>query len=124
MPVRPRRRPLALAAAVATAATVGATALATADATSAAAAEVPLSGYELTWGIKQSYRTYVTGFAAGSFTATDGAKQAADNGVFTFTEGAGTYDSTAHTLALGFQGALKIESKLHGFEIDLSDVRF
>ncbi|MDT7844771.1 HtaA domain-containing protein [Streptomyces justiciae] len=125
MPVRrPRRRPLALAAAVATAATVGATALAMAGATSASAAEVPLSGYELTWGIKQSYRTYVTGFAAGTFTATDGAKQAADNGAFTFTEGTGTYDSTAHTLALGFRGNLKIESKLHGFEIALSDVRF
>lgn len=124
MPVRSRRRPLALAAAVATAATVGATALAMAGATSASAAEVPLSGYELTWGIKQSYRTYVTGMAAGSFTAADGATQAADNGVFTFTEGAGTYDSTAHTLALGFKGSLKIESKLHGFEISLSDVKF
>lgn len=124
MPVRSRRRPLALAAAVATAATVGATALAMAGATSASAAEVPLSGYELTWGIKQSYRTYVTGMAAGSFTATDGATQAADNGVFTFTEGTGTYDSTAHTLALGFKGSLKIESTLHGFEISLSDVKF
>ncbi|NNN36010.1 HtaA domain-containing protein [Streptomyces sp. S3(2020)] len=124
MPVRSRRRPLALAAAVATAATVGATALAMAGATTASAAEVPLSGYELTWGIKQSYRTYVTGMAAGGFTATDGATQAADNGVFTFTGGTGTYDSTAHTLALGFKGALKIESKLHGFEISLSDVKF
>ncbi|MFJ3668232.1 HtaA domain-containing protein [Streptomyces sp. NPDC090106] len=125
MPVRSsRRRPLALAAAVATATTIGATALALTGATSAAAAEVPLSGYELTWGIKQSYRSYVTGMAAGTFTATAGASQAADNGAFTFTDGAGTYDSTAHTLALGFQGALKIESKLHGFDITLTDVRF
>ncbi|MEV0171079.1 HtaA domain-containing protein [Streptomyces sp. NPDC050803] len=116
-----RRRPAALAAAVATAAALGATALAT---TTASAAEVPLSGYELTWGIKQSYRSYVTGMAAGSFTATDGASQAAENGAFTFTEGAGTYESTTHAVDLGFKGNLKIESKLHGFEISLSDISF
>ena len=120
MPVR-RRRSTALAAAVATAAALGATALA---ANTASAAEVPLSGYELTWGIKQSYRTYVTGFAQGSFTPADGATQAADNGVFTFVEGTGSYDSTAHTLDLAFEGSLKIESKLHGFELTLSDVKF
>ncbi|WP_371659425.1 HtaA domain-containing protein [Streptomyces sp. NBC_00280] len=118
------RRPLALAAAVATAVALGATALATTVASTAAAAEVPLSGYELTWGIKQSYRTYVTGMAAGTFTPADGAAQAADNGAFTFTEGTGTYDSTAHTLALGFKGGLKIASTLHGFELTLSDVKF
>ncbi|MFG1666433.1 HtaA domain-containing protein [Streptomyces sp. Y7] len=119
-----RRRPVVLAAAVATAAALGATALATLGAGPASAAEVPLSGYELTWGIKQSYRTYVTGMAAGTFTATDGASQAADNGAFTFTGGAGTYDSTAHTVDLGFQGSLRIVSQAHGFDITLSDVRF
>ncbi|MCT9084053.1 HtaA domain-containing protein [Streptomyces fulvoviolaceus] len=125
MPATPRRRrPVALAAAVATAAALGATALATVGASTASAAEVPLTGYELTWGIKQSYRTYVTGVAAGGFTATDGASQAADNGAFTFTEGAGTYDSTAHTVDLGFKGSLQIVSKLHGFDITLSDVKF
>lgn len=119
-----RRRPVVLAAAVATAATLGATALATLGAGTASAAEVPLSGYELTWGIKQSYRTYVTGMAAGTFTATDGASQAAGNGAFTFTEGSGTYDSTAHTVDLGFKGSVRIVSQAHGFDITLSDVRF
>ncbi|MGW1325518.1 HtaA domain-containing protein [Streptomyces antibioticus] len=119
-----RRRPVALAAAVATAAALGATALATLGATTATAAEVPLSGYELTWGIKQTYRTYVTTYAAGTFTATDGASQAAGNGAFTFTDGTGTYDSTAHTLDLGFKGSLRIVSAAHGFDISLSDVRF
>ncbi|MGW6789132.1 HtaA domain-containing protein [Streptomyces chartreusis] len=119
-----RRRPVVLAAAVATAATLGATALATLGAGTAAAAEVPLSGYELTWGIKQSYRTYVTGMAAGTFTATDGASQAAGNGAFTFTDGSGTYDSTAHTVDLGFKGSVRIVSQAHGFDITLSDVRF
>ncbi|MFJ2817422.1 HtaA domain-containing protein [Streptomyces sp. NPDC087294] len=119
-----RRRSVALAAAVATAAVLGATVLATAGATTASAAEVPLSGYELTWGIKQSYRTYVTGFAMGTFTPSAGATQAADNGAFTFVEGAGTYDATGHTVDLAFQGGLTIQSKLHGFEITLSDVKF
>ncbi|MFJ8935708.1 HtaA domain-containing protein [Streptomyces sp. NPDC102365] len=116
-----RRRLTVLAAACATAVTLGATALAV---TSASAAEVPLKGYELTWGIKESYRTYVTGMAAGTFTPEAGATQAGDNGVFTFVNGTGSYDSEAHTVALGFEGALNIVSKAHGFELKLSDVRF
>ncbi|MER5380470.1 HtaA domain-containing protein [Streptomyces sp. NPDC002688] len=114
-----RRRPLALAAAVAVALGAGALAV-----TSASAAEAPLKDYELTWGIKQSYRSYVTGMAAGSFTPADGATQAAGNGAFTFAGGSGTYDSDTHAVRLGFAGSLKIASKLHGFELTLSDVRF
>ncbi|WP_406837014.1 HtaA domain-containing protein [Streptomyces sp. AHU1] len=114
-----RRRPLALAAAVAVALGAGALAV-----TSASAAEAPLKDYELTWGIKQSYRSYVTGMAAGSFTPADGATQAPGNGAFTFTDGSGTYDSGTHAVRLGFAGSLKIASKLHGFELTLSDVRF
>jgi len=107
MPVRRPRPSFALAAAVATAAALGATALAT---TTASAAEVPLSGYKLTWGIKQSYRSYVTDVAAGSFTATDGAAQAAENGAFTFTAGTGTYDTAGHTLHLTFKGTVTAKS--------------
>ncbi|MFA3874195.1 HtaA domain-containing protein [Streptomyces sp. MMCC 100] len=122
MPVR-RRRSTALAAAVATAAALGATALATlGGATTASAAESPLSDYELTWGIKQSYRTYVGMF--GSFTASEGATQAAGNGAFTFTDGTGTYDTTAHTVDLGFKGRLVSASAAHHFEVTLTDVRF
>ncbi|MDV9170600.1 HtaA domain-containing protein [Streptomyces sp. W16] len=120
MPVRPRHS-FALAAAVATAAALGATALAT---TTASAAEVPLSGYELTWGIKQSYRTYVTGAALGSFTAADGASQAADNGAFTFTDGTGTYDTAGHTLHLTFKGTVTAKSTLHGFVREMSDFQY
>ncbi|MFJ3755670.1 HtaA domain-containing protein [Streptomyces sp. NPDC090080] len=123
MPATPRTaasRKLALAAAVAV--TLGAGALTAA--TTASAAEVPLSGYELTWGIKQSYRTYVTTYAAGTFTAADGASQADGNGAFTFTGGSGSYDSDAHTLDLGFRGSLHIVSQAHGFDLTLSDVKF
>lgn len=114
-----RRRPLALAAAVAVA--LGATAFAV---TTASAAEVPLKDYELTWGIKQSYRTYVTGAAAGTFTPAGGASQADGNGAFTFTGGTGGYDSDSHAVKLGFGGNLKIASTRHGFELTLADVRF
>ncbi|MDH6216576.1 HtaA domain-containing protein [Streptomyces pseudovenezuelae] len=113
----PAATPRSIALAAAVAVTLGAGAFA---ATSASAAEVPLSGYELTWGIKQSYRTY----AAGTFTPAGGASQAADNGAFTFVQGAGSYDAEAHTVSLGFQGSLNIASTLHGFDITLSDVQF
>uniref|UniRef100_UPI002A83462D HtaA domain-containing protein n=1 Tax=Streptomyces sp. CRN 30 TaxID=3075613 RepID=UPI002A83462D len=119
-----RRRPRSLAAAVATAAALGATALTTLTASPAAAADVPLSDYSLTWGIKQSYRTYVATFAQGTFTPADGAAQADGNGAFTFTGGEGAYDSTAHTVALAFRGSLAIESEAHGFALTLSDVTF
>jgi len=123
MPVRPRLS-FALAAAVATATAFGATALAT---TTASAAEVPLSGYELTWGIKQSYRTYVTGAALGSFTATDGASQAADNGVFTFTDATGSYDTDADTLSAAFAGAVNFKGHEtngeYGLDLTFSDLR-
>ncbi|MFJ3986319.1 HtaA domain-containing protein [Streptomyces fungicidicus] len=118
MPAR-RRRSLALAAAVATAAALGATA-----APSASAAGTPLTGYELTWGIKESYRNYVANFAKGTFTPTDGARQADGNGPFTFTGGTGGYDSTTHRTSLAFQGGLTVKSEAHGFEISLSDVKF
>src|SRR5690606_36840026 len=106
-PTRParRRRSTAHAAAVATTAALGATALIGAPA--ASAAETPLSGYELTWGIKETYRTYVTGMAKGSFTPSGGAVQADGNGAFTFVDGTGGYDSTDHTVSLGFQGSLR-----------------
>ncbi|MCX5038206.1 MULTISPECIES: HtaA domain-containing protein [Streptomyces] len=122
MPVR-RRRSTALAAAVTTAAALGATALTTlGGATTASAAGSPLSDYELTWGIKQSYRTYVGMF--GTFTTSEGATQAAGNGAFTFTDGTGTYDHTTNAVDLGFQGKLVSASAAHGFEVTLTDVRF
>ncbi|MFF9121843.1 HtaA domain-containing protein [Streptomyces sp. NPDC014889] len=120
---RARRRPVMFAAALATATALSAAALAAAP--GAAAASVPLTGYELSWGIKESYRTYVTGpYTKGTFTVTDGASQADGNGVFTFTDGQGTYDSTNHTLHLAFKGTLVSESPVHGFKRVLSDFQY
>ncbi|MFF9313399.1 HtaA domain-containing protein [Streptomyces sp. NPDC014748] len=122
---RSRRRPLAFAAAVATAAAaIGAASLAAAP-TTAAAGGIPLKGYELTWGIKETYRSYVTGpYAKGTFTTADGASQAAGNGAFTFTDGQGAYDSTSHTVHLAFKGTLTAESGAHHFKRVLSDFQY
>ncbi|MBO0512754.1 HtaA domain-containing protein, partial [Streptomyces beijiangensis] len=121
MPAIRSRRPIALAAAVATATALGATALVI---TPAAAASAPLKDYKLTWGVKESYRSYVTGMAAGKVTVADGAEQAADNGVFTFSGGTGTYDTDTHAVALAFKGSVKFTSTAHGFDVTLSDFRF
>ncbi|WP_327356537.1 HtaA domain-containing protein [Streptomyces sp. NBC_01304] len=115
------RRPITFAAAIATAVALGATAVAIGP---ASAAEVPLKDYELTWGIKKSFRDYVTGMAAGTVAVSDGAKQAENNGAFTFFSGAGTYDSEKHTVDLAFKGGVNFKSSLHRFDITLSDVQF
>ncbi|MER7176321.1 HtaA domain-containing protein [Streptomyces mesophilus] len=115
------RRPIALAAAAATALTLGATTLTIA---SASAAEAPLKDYKLTWGVKESFRKYVTGIAAGKITVADGAEQAANNGAFTFAEGTGTYNSDTHAVDLAFKGSVNFKSTIHGFDITVSDVQF
>ncbi|MEV0524891.1 HtaA domain-containing protein [Streptomyces sp. NPDC050439] len=115
------RRPIALAAAAGTAVALGATVLAAAP---VSAAEVPLKDYRLTWGVKESYRSYVTGMAAGKITVADGAEQAAGNGPLTFVDGAGSYDSEKNTVDLTFKGSVNFTSKLHGFDVKLADVRF
>ncbi|MFI6086837.1 HtaA domain-containing protein [Streptomyces sp. NPDC051218] len=115
------RRPIALASAAATAVALGATVLAAAP---VSAAEVPLKDYRLTWGVKESYRSYVTGIAAGKITVAGGAEQAAGNGPLSFVDGAGTYDSEKHTVDLAFKGSVNFTSELHRFDVKLTDVRF
>ncbi|GAA1919141.1 HtaA domain-containing protein [Streptomyces durmitorensis] len=121
------RRPITLAAAVATAVTLGATALTlpalAADSGNAAAPQVELKDGTLDWGFKESFRKYVTGMAAGKIEATDGAKQAADNGVFTFTDGKGTYDTGTHATDVAFKGSVRFSSTAHGFDIKVADVK-
>ncbi|MFC9426235.1 HtaA domain-containing protein [Streptomyces sp. NPDC056987] len=132
------RRPVALAAAIATAVALGATvltlpALAT-DTRNAAPAAGPavapaaapnlvLKDGTLDWGLKESFRRYVTGIALGTITPSDGATQAAGNGPFTFVNGTGTYDSTTHDVATEFEGGVRFSSAAHGFDIKIADVK-
>ncbi|MEV6419168.1 HtaA domain-containing protein [Streptomyces sp. NPDC051662] len=131
------RRPIALAAAIATAAALGATAFTLPALASGPPAGVPrgplaapgaapkldLKDGTLDWGLKESFRRYVTGMAAGTITAADGATQATGNGPFTFTNGTGSYDPATHDVATDFDGSVLFSSKAHGFEIKVADVR-
>ncbi|MFD4692619.1 HtaA domain-containing protein [Streptomyces sp. NPDC058463] len=122
------RRPIALAAAVATAAALGATfalpALA-ADSTGArpvaAAPTTELTDGTLAWGFKESFRRYVGG--AGTITVKDGAEQAAGNGVFTFVNGKGTYDTGTHGTDTAFEGGVNFNAHGGVLDITLSDVK-
>ncbi|MFF9397552.1 HtaA domain-containing protein [Streptomyces sp. NPDC014744] len=127
------RRPIALAAAVATAAALGATAfalpaLAADDAApgraTAGAPTLDLKDGTLEWGVKASFRTYLASpFSGGKITVEDGATQAPDNGVFTFVDGKGTYDTTTHGTRTAFGGGVNFYAHGGALDITLSDVK-
>ncbi|WP_052029214.1 HtaA domain-containing protein, partial [Streptomyces aurantiacus] len=61
--------------------------------------------------------------AHGEITAGGGAKQAPDNGVFTFSGGKGTYELTGHVLKAAFKGDVRFTSTAHKFDIRIADVK-
>ncbi|MEV4872050.1 HtaA domain-containing protein [Streptomyces syringium] len=119
-----KRSALALAVTAATATVLGATAL-TVPAHAAPAPDAPkldLKDGTLEWGVKESFRGYVTGpIGGGRIEVADGAKQAADNGAFTFTDGTGTYDTSTHAVATTFKGSVRFLAHAKGdaWELDL-----
>ncbi|MFC8589179.1 HtaA domain-containing protein, partial [Streptomyces sp. NPDC057217] len=120
------RRSVTLAAAVATAAALGtgAVALALPAAAEDAPPPLPLIDGTLDWGIKQSFRSYLAQpFAHGKITVEDGARQAANNGVFTFVDGVGTYDTKSHGTTTAFKGGVHFEAHQGALDIRISDVR-
>ncbi|MGW1690924.1 HtaA domain-containing protein [Streptomyces sp. NPDC002399] len=127
------RRPTALAAAVATAAALGATAFAlpafaadgtASDGATAAAPKPELKDGTLEWGVKESFRTYLaSSFSGGRITVKDGATQAPDNGVFTFADGKGTYDTDTHGTDTAFGGGVNFYAHGGVLDITLSDVK-
>jgi hypothetical protein len=125
------RRPIALAAAVATAAALGVSALVlpatpTATTTDGAAAtpKLELKDGTLEWGFKESFRKYLAApFSGGKITVRDGATQAPDNGVFTFVDGKGTYDTATHATDTAFKGGVHFYAHDGELDITLSDVK-
>ncbi|MBZ4318956.1 HtaA domain-containing protein [Streptomyces huiliensis] len=134
------QRRTAFTAAVATAIALGATVL-TLPARAAgeepdAAAKSP-TGFQLkdgalTWGIKESFRQYVTGDKAdGSIRVADGAEQADDNGAFTFSGGKGSYDREKHSFTTAFKGSVRFlghakgegKKKHWGLDLKFSDLK-
>lgn len=76
-----------------------------------------VSAGTLSWGIKESFRSYLKRpFVAGTISTSGGASQAANNGVFAFTSGAGTLRGGVGTIA--FQGTVRIQG--HHGEMDMS----
>ena len=70
------------------------------------------------WGVKESFRSYVTGpIAGGDIAASDGAGENAD-GTFRFTEGTGTFDTGTGELDAAFSGTVHFTG--HDGELDLS----
>ncbi|MFJ2955723.1 HtaA domain-containing protein [Streptomyces sp. NPDC087270] len=123
MPRRHRSRVLALAIAAATAGGAAALGLpALAAAADGPPPTLPLSGGTLDWGLKQSFRSYVTGPAAGTITTADGAGTNAD-GTYCFSGGTGTYDTSTHAVTVAFDGSVEFASTLHGFDIKLADIK-
>ncbi|NDZ83617.1 hypothetical protein G3I19_34935, partial [Streptomyces sp. SID10853] len=123
------RRPMALAVAVATVTALGATAFALPALAADGPPKAPLNitGGTLDWGVKKSYRSYVTGMAAGEIRTAEGAETNTD-GSFRFGGAQGAYDPGAHTVKAAFGGSVTFSSpappKGHGFEVTLSDLRF
>ncbi|MET7640852.1 HtaA domain-containing protein [Streptomyces sp. NPDC005438] len=130
---RSRGRVLALSAATAT--VLAATALAlpayaatgatpqTATAHKKAAAPITLTDGTLDWGIKKSFRDYLTGpIAGGKITVADGAKTNED-GSFQFTDGKGTYDLDTHAVSTAFQGSVHLYGHHGAIDIKLSDFK-
>ncbi|MFK0294436.1 HtaA domain-containing protein [Streptomyces sp. NPDC090442] len=121
------RRPLALAAALVTVAGSAVLGLPTAALAAptggSGAPSITLKDGTLDWGVKESFRRYVTGLALGTIETADGAQQDADNGPFTFAGGTGHYDLSTHAVATTFQGSVRFASKLHGFDIRLADLK-
>jgi Htaa len=86
----------------------------------AAAAESVTDG-DLSWGVLERFRSYVTGpIAQGSITPSAGAT-AEDDGTFTFSGGTGTVDGS--DVAAGFDGQLFFTGHHGALEITMSDLR-
>ena len=96
----------------------------------ALAAELPAAlepvreqGGALNWGFKESWRSYVSKWAAGTQTAFGGASLNTD-GTIRFPESAAsTFDPEAGTGVVAFTGGVLWQSEAHGFAIALQNPR-
>lgn len=78
----------------------------------------------LDWGVKSSFRTYVTGAASqgGAIELTGGATANAD-GSFHFGLGSAAYDLTTHSLSSSFTGGVRFTAHHGALDVALSDLR-
>lgn len=75
----------------------------------------------LAWGFKESWRSYVSGIAAGTTTTSGGATVGKD-GRFVFPQGKGsTYSKATGVGTIDYTGSVLFTSKAHAFAIGLSN---
>ncbi len=97
----------------------------TKSATPSATPTVPADGPQkilsakLTWGVKESFRTYVLG--AGSITPAGGAAKNGD--LFDFALGKGELDAKEQTLNASFEGNLRFQYAAHGIDMTFANPR-
>lgn len=86
-----------------------------------AADDRQVSGGTFEWGVKESFRTYVVGpIARGTITPGDGASQARDNGVFTFSKGTGTARANGGGV-FAFEGSVHLHGHQGELDVTLAD---
>jgi hypothetical protein len=117
----PTRKRIAALAALA----LGAGAAATLTALPAQAQEVapyPIVDGSITWGVKESFRNYVTGsFSQGTITVADGATENED-GTFAFGSATGVNDLPAQALDAATTGGVNFAVPIHGIDITLENL--
>ncbi|MCF3184862.1 HtaA domain-containing protein, partial [Streptomyces polychromogenes] len=75
---------------------------------------------KLAWGVKESFRTYVTK-SGGSITPEGGAAKDGDS--FSFSGGTGTLDTKSQKLSASFQGSLRFQYQADRIDLTFANVR-
>ena len=90
----------------------------------ATAAPNPIGSSELHWGFKSGFRSYITGIAAGTITASDGAAKEGSGAAapYLWSGDGGTYDAEANSGTIRFNGTVKFSAPAHTiWHITISD---
>lgn len=91
--------------------------------TPVAAVPEPVTGGALEWGVKASFRAYITGPAAnGSITPADGATDNG-NGTYRFPVSGGSHDQAGANINVAFAGSLRFLGHGGALDITVSDLR-
>lgn len=86
-----------------------------------AADDRQVTGGTFTWGVKESFRAYVTSpIAQGKITPGGGATQAKDNGVFTFVDGTGTAGTDGGGV-FAFSGSVRLQGHHGALDVTIAD---
>lgn len=109
------------------AAALGAFGIVAATAGTAQASPASVTGGHLDWGVKQSFRNYITGpIAHGTITTSAGATKNAD-GTFRFPAAQGTVDADADTASIRYTGTVQFTGHDSGsgpqLSMTVSDIR-